>query len=606
MALRNIMFHKNSMEINVFYFRRGIFFWMNHLAKIALFMALFLAFEANAQEKKKPFTIGGDMGIWYEGYGLDKAPSPAVPDFYRARRPSHLLRYSFNPTLAVGKWNIPFNFNFSPTQTNFTTPSFGGKQSFWQFLTNPVNSFGIRPKMGTTDILLGTQYLKYSDLSTGDLGIFGYGVNLAPGKFRIKLFNGVSQRPVDYLAPTIIPPSDGVIGAYQRNQWMGQLGLEKEGKYFTGFNFVKSIDKRNSIISPPLPPLDPQENMVVSFLTKVTTDNGWNYNVELGQSFFTRNLNTPLASSPVEDFKPFMNSHTSTNKDNAVMLGIAKKGKDWEAGAKFNYYGAGYYTAGYPFMNNDRMEYLANTRFNAWKKKMNVVASIGQRFGNLSRISGPSLTKQIIANVNVFTQFNERLSMNMSFNNFGFNSPGLSGYRSVSDEISINPVYTWSNSKMSHLISGTYTWSKYDETILNVLTNNNTQTALILYVPTFFNKKISPDFSLMWFKNSAPLVNLTLLSATIGMTWEPAPKINLKGQLQYNLSSVAPFTANKNLLATSGFDWDISKKLTWQFSMTANLYRFGTELPGNTLTPAYLGSPGYSESTLRTGLQYKF
>jgi hypothetical protein len=606
MALRNIKFHQNIMEINVFYFRRGIFFWMNHLAKIALFMALFLAFEANAQEKKKPFTIGGDMGIWYEGYGLDKAPNPAVPDFYMARRPSHLLRYSFNPTLAVGKWNIPLNFNFSPTQTNFTTPSLGGKQSFWQFLTNPMNSFGIRPKMGTTDILLGTQYLKYSDLSTGDLGIFGYGVNLAPGKFRIKLFNGVSQRPVDYLAPTIIPPSDGVIGAYQRNQWMGQLGLEKEGKYFTGFNFVKSIDKRNSVISPPLPPLDPQENMVVSFLTKVTTDNGWNYHVELGQSFFTRNLNTPLASSPGEDFKPFMNSHISTNKDNAVMLGIAKKGKDWEVGAKFNYYGAGYYTAGYPFMNNDRMEYLANTRFNAWKKKMNVVASIGQRFGNLSRISGPSLTKQIIANVNVFTQFNERLSMNMSFNNFGFNSPGLSGYRSVSDEISINPVYTWVNSKMSHLISGTYTWSKYDETILNVLTNNNTQTALILYVPTFFNKKISPDFSLMWFKNSAPLVNLTLLSASSGMTWEPAPKINLKGQLQYNLSSVAPFTANKNLLATSGFDWDISKKLTWQFSMTANLYRFGTELPGNTLTPAYLGSPGYSESTLRTGLQYKF
>ena len=110
----------------------------------------------------------------------------------------------------------------------------------------------------------------------------------------------------------------------------------------------------------------------------------------------------------------------------------------------------------------------------------------------------------------------------------------------------------------------------------------------------------------MWFKNSAPLVNLTLLSASSGMTWEPAPKINLKGQLQYNLSSVAPFTANKNLLATSGFDWNISKKLTWQFSMNANLYRFGTELPGNTLTPAYLGSLGYSESTLRTGLQYKF
>ena len=570
-------------------------------------MYLWFITPLSAQQKPK-VTIGGDMGIWYEGYGLDKDPSPAFPDFYRARRPYNLFRYSFNPTISYGKWSIPFNFNFSPTQNNFTTPSVGPKPSIWQFLTNPMNNFGIRPKIGTTEILLGTQNLQYSDLSTGDLGVFGYGVNLAPGKFRIKLFNGVSQRPVNYLAPTLIPLTNGVIGAYQRNQWMAQLGMEKEGKYFAGFNFVKSIDKRSSVTSAPLSPIDPQENMVVSFLTKVTTEKGWNYHIELGQSFHTRDLNTPLSATPVEDFKPFINSHTSTGKDNALMLGIVKKRKDWEAGAKFNYYGAGYFTAGYPFMNNDRMEYLANTRFNAWKKKVNVVASVGQRFGNLSRISGPDITQQILANINVFTQFSEKFSMNMNYNNFGFNIPGLTGYKSVSNELSLNPAYTWNNAKMSHLISGTYTWSKYDETTITpaLTTNNNTQTALILYVPTFFEKKISPDFSVMWFKNAAPLINLTLLSATTGMTWKASKKINLKGQLQYNLSTMEPFTANKNLLATSGFDWDLYKKLTWQFSMTANLYHYGTELPGSSFTPVYAGDPRYLESTLRTGLQYKF
>ena len=57
---------------------------MNYPTKIALFMSLFLAFESNAQEKKKPISIGGDMGIWYDGYGLNKAPSSSVPDFYQA------------------------------------------------------------------------------------------------------------------------------------------------------------------------------------------------------------------------------------------------------------------------------------------------------------------------------------------------------------------------------------------------------------------------------------------------------------------------------------------------------------------------------------------
>lgn len=578
---------------------------MNHLIKIASGLVLLMTFQANAQEKKNSLTIKGDMGIWYEGYGLDKTPGSSTPDFYKARRPWNLFRYSFNPILTYGKWEIPLNFNFSPGINNFTTPA-GTKQSVWQFLTNPVNNFGLRPKIGSTEFLLGTQYLKYSDLSTGDLGIFGYGINLSPGKFRIKLFNGVSQSPVNYLAPTLIPPSNGIVGAYQRNQWMAQLGLEKEGKYFAGFNIVKSVDRTGSVTSPPLFPIAPQENMVVSFLANVNTDKGWKYHIELGQSFFTRDLNTPLSSTPVEDFKPFINSHTSTGKDNALMLGISKKGKDWEIGTKFNYYGAGYYTAGYQFMNNDRVEYLVNTRFNVWKKKMNVVASIGERFGNLSHVSGPDLTKQIIANVNVFTQFNDHFSLNTSFNNFGFNSPGISGYKSVSNELSVNPAYTWSSTTMSNLLSGTYTWSKYDETILNVTTNNNTQTALILYVPTFFNKKISPDFSVMWFKNSTPSMDLTLLTATSGMSWKMNKNFKLKGQLQYCLSTMTPFTANKNLLATGSFDWNILEKLTWQFSVTENLYHYGSELPGSSLTPPYPGNPKYYESTLRTGLQYKF
>jgi hypothetical protein len=581
---------------------------VKYFTPAATILLLILGNLVNAQDKPKPFSITGDMGVWYEGYGLDKTPENSTPDFYQQRRPWNLFRYSFDPTINIGQWSIPFNFNFSSPQTNFTTPSTGGKQSFWQFLTNPANSFGIRPKIGATEILLGTQYLKYSDLSTGDLGIFGYGVNLSPGKFRIKLFNGVSQSPVNYIAPTLIPLNPGVIGTYQRNQWMGQLGLEKEGKYFVGFNFVHSSDLQGSVTSPPLPPVDPQANMVISFLATATTSKGWNYHIELGQSFHTRNINDPLSLSPVEDLKPFISSRTSTDKDNAVMLGIDKKGKDWEIGGKFNYYGAGYYTAGYPFMTNDRIEYLANTRFNAWKKKINVVANIGDRYGNLSHTSGSSTTSQLIANVNAFTQFTDKFSLNLNFNNFGFNSPGSSGYKSVSNEFSINPAYTWSDTKMSQLLSGTYTRSKYNETTTSGTTHNNTQTAILLYVPTVFTSKINPDFSLMWFENTTttPSVRLNLYNGAAGATWKTSSKFKLKGQLQYNISITSPFTADKNLLATGSFDWNIYKKLSWQFALTGNLYHYGSDLPGSSLAPVYMGYPQYFESSLRTGLLYKF
>ncbi|MGZ3755514.1 MAG: hypothetical protein ACXVAY_16985 [Mucilaginibacter sp.] len=581
---------------------------MNHIVKIVLFLMVFLVVRTNAQEKKQPpVSVGGDMGISYEGYGLDKTPEQSTPDFYHQGRPWNLLRYSFNPVFNFGGWSIPFNFNFSALQNNFGTPSLGGGHGLWGFLTNPTNNFGISPKIGNTEILLGTQTLKYSDLSTGDIGVFGYGVNLSPGKFRIRLFNGVSQNPVDYVAATLLPPSPGVVGAYQRNQWMGQLGLEEKGKYFVGFNFVHSADQVNSITSLPLPPVEPQQNMIVSFLANVTTGKGWNYHVELGQSFHTRNLTDPLSISPVEDLQPFITSHSSTDKDNAIMLGIAKKGTDWEIGGKVNYYGAGYYTAGYPFMTNDRIEYLGNTHFNAWEKKINVIASIGERFGNISHTSGPSTTNQLIANVNTMVQFSDKFNLNMSFNNFGFNSPGLSGYKSVNNDISINPTYTWGNSKMSNLLSGTYTLSKYDETTTSGTTHNNTQTALLLYVPTVFSSKFNPDFSIMWFKDvMTPLVDISILNATAGLTWKASKKFSLKGQLQYNISTTSPFTADKNMMATASFDWKLYNKLSWQLALSGNVYHYGSDLLGSSLVPFYGGNPAYFESTIRTGLQYRF
>jgi hypothetical protein len=571
-----------------------------------------VVFGARAQDttkKKKPeFSIGGDMGVSYEGYGLNLWPGRSTPPFYTPRKPWNMLRYNFSPTFTYGKWTIPFNFNFTALQNNFITPVTSGKQSLWQFITNPANNFGISPKIGTTQFLLGTQYIKYSDLSTGDLGAFGYGINLSPGKFRLKFFHGVSQRSIDYVAPTVVPPDPGVPGAYQRNHWMAQLGMEENEKYFVGFNFVKAQDDINSVTSLPQPPITPQDNMVVTFLTKVKTGNGWNLQMELGQSFHTRDLTTPASASPVLDFKPFITSHTSTDRDNAVMFALAKKKSDWEAGVKFNYYGAGYYTAGYPFMATDRLDYLANASFKLIKKKVNVIASAGQRLGNLSKSSGSGVNRQFIANVNLSAQVTDHFSLNGTFNNLGYNAADITGYRSVNNEFSINPVYTWTTTTMSNMFSGTYTRSQYDETTLvpAAVTNNNTQTALLQYVPTFFKGNLSPDLSLMWFKNMAPPVDLTLFNATASLGWKLASKLSLKSQLQYNTSTTAPFTADKNVLLSGGFDWELYKRLTWQLLLTGNLYRYGTGLPGNSLTPPYAGSPQYLESTIRTSLNYRF
>ena len=297
---------------------------------ITLVCILFIAQSAFAQKPKPKVSITGSAGVTYEGYGLDLTPGPPTPRFYNPRRPWNLVRFNFNPVVKVGKWTIPANFNFSPMQTNYAIPGVPGGQSFWQFLTNPMNNFGLNPKKGNTEILLGTQYINYSELSTGDLGIFGIGTSLTPGKFRIKVFTGVSQRPVNYAPPSIANPA-GTVGSYQRNHILAQVGMEKQDKYFVGFNFAKSKDRKNTVTPSPIPALfpsltgiDPAENMVVTFVAKTTNAKGWGYNVEFGQSFFTRDLNAPAWFSPYKDFKPFIDQNMSTQRDNAFLTVAAQ------------------------------------------------------------------------------------------------------------------------------------------------------------------------------------------------------------------------------------------------------------------------------------------
>ena len=177
------------------------------MKKILLIISFgFFAGKVVAQTKPG-FSISGTMGVSYDGYGL--ITNPSASSFYTPRRPWNLVRFSFQPTMSFGDFKLPFNFNFSPMRNNFGSSPFGfgglpgfPKQTFMQWVTNPMNSIGINPSYKWAELQLGTQYLKYSDLSTGDIGAFGYGISLKPGKFRFKFFRGVSQQAFQPYIPS--------------------------------------------------------------------------------------------------------------------------------------------------------------------------------------------------------------------------------------------------------------------------------------------------------------------------------------------------------------------------------------------------------------------
>ena len=576
---------------------------MNSKNKLLLLFTILLCVKSWGQDtvvKKKLFTISGTAGISYEHYGLSRKPTGWTG--FTPRRPWNQVRFNFTPTMEFGKnFSLPVNFNFATTPTNFAGPYTGiGKQTFGQFITNPMNSFGLNPKYKWAELQLGTQYLNYSDLSTGDIGVFGAGFDLRPNGYYIKFFTGLSQQGVNFYTG---PPA--TTGAYKRKNWMFSLGKVHEDKYELAWNFVKAKDDSNSVTTPPAM-IKPQEGFTMSGVVKTFFKKGWYIKLEGAQSIYTKNLLLPLDTTKAS-FEPFIKGHTSTVRDYAGDAGFGKRGKNFDIGVKLKYIGAGFQTPGYPFMLPDRFDYTLNTRFNTWKNKdgvnrMNVVASVGQRVNNVSNTTLKA--KQFIGNLNWFTQFDDHFSLNISFNNFGFQTPGginPYGIKNVSNDFGVNPSYTWGNDKVIHLLSMNYNYSKYDErdVLTGNITSNNTHTGLLTYVPTFLTKELSPDFSLMYFYNSMPGFKLKLITFSSGLSM-PAlkKKMNLRGQLQYNYSKTNSFKNNNNLIASMTCDWKISKKLTWTSFISSNTFKYGDEiLPNNAR---------YLESMIRTGFGYRF
>jgi hypothetical protein len=555
--------------------------------------------------------VFGSIGVSYDGYGLNA--NPGGYSFYNARRPWNNVLFNFQTTFSYGDFKLPIAASFSPMSNNFAYSPLGfgslpgfPKQTFKQWITNPINNIGINPSYKWAELQLGTQYLKYSDLSTGDIGVFGYGFSLKPNKLRIKFFNGVTQQgfqPFPLVGGSALPPV--FLGNYSRDVLMAQIGLEKDEVYFAGFNIVKGTDDSTSIVplnGPTNYTPKPQENLIISFVSNFKAANGWYGNLEIANTVTNRDI-TLTGPALVESVDPYLKTNASGYRDHAMKGGFGRKSKNFDLGGSVKWLGAGYNTMGYPFVQNNRLEYAINTRFNLFKNKTNVIANIGQRFGNWNNPS--TRTEQIIANINVFSQFSDNFSVNASYNNFGFQTPGLLGIKNVGTDLSINPTYSWVTTTMSNLLSFSYNWSQYDETIpLNITTQNNTNTYLLLYVPTFFSRpNLNPDFSVMYFTNKSLAVNLDIMTFSAGLNWGIIEnKFNLKGQLMYNITKVQPFTASNNIVATIGFDYKISPKLSWNTTITANKFTYGDELT----PPIALLAATYLESTWRTALLYQF
>ncbi|MEP0479987.1 MAG: hypothetical protein ABJD23_07210, partial [Nonlabens sp.] len=417
------------------------------------------AYSSYAQEEKKeksPVQVSGSIGFFYDYYYFYENNYSS----FRPRYPENLLRLNAQVNLQLGEhFSIPLSVNVTNQKVLYNLPSLP-EESALDYLQNPANNISINPKYKWAQAFIGTQTPLYSTLSTGDIPIFGAGIEINPGKFILSATFGKSQRAIEPNITLNIP------GAYEQNIVAARIGVGKlEGSKFT-INVVKIEDDVTSVNTTPIG-VDPIEGFTISPYAEFKIFEKLKISTETAGSIYTSDLlNTGIIDSEfINDLSDYISINASSTADFAHNSRIDWQVDTFQLGGEVKYVGPGFLPVGYRFIERDILDYKINTGLNLFKKKVNLTGSFGIRTNNLNDTKLSS-SERVITNANLFAQVTEGFSINLNYSNFGFNNDASilnQRIELINNSITVSPVYTWKNEKYNHLIAGNIALSSFEQ-----------------------------------------------------------------------------------------------------------------------------------------------
>ncbi|MBL0176840.1 MAG: hypothetical protein IPP94_16525 [Ignavibacteria bacterium] len=561
------------------------------MARILLFMfvcgLLLLQAQAQAQDGAgSAVRVSGGVTVTGDVYGFQSTPDSAE----QGRRPPSLFRLVFNPTITIGEYiTLPFNIMLSSSETNVVTPN-AKNSSFLQFIQNPMNSLGFlsfSPRAGWAQAHLGSHVPSYSELSTGDEQVFGAGIDLTPGLFRFALSAGSSQRAIQ-------PDSAASVrGAYARQQYAAKIGYGSETT-FGHLNFVRAKDDPASIARVPAGVM-PQEGMVLSTNFRIALTDAVGVFGEAAASAFTRDMR----SADIEGDSPVPQSmyrqRESSRSDYAGTFGVDVNNEDWGVRLSSKYIGAGYSTLAFPYLQPDRLEFLAAPRVRFFDQHVNITGSVGYRTNNLSKTNGATTT-QLIGSANVLVIATDDLSISARYANFGIRNNLVNDtlkLETVTNSVSISPSYTLRTEGAVHSMTAIFSIDAFTD--YNVVSgrqgSNNTQTLMGVYSVSFMENPLSISVTGSRMTNDLPVSKLLLYSASFNASYRLFEGALLPSLgLSWSSNALGAFTPDRQLLGRFAVQWAATKSLALNVAVSRNDYRYGSSRPGVAFVELFLES----------------
>lgn len=567
-----------------------------HLLMVLFMCCSHIALAQNESTTNPPkVKISGSLGLSQDFFSYSSNDL-----LYKPYRPKSVTRFMGSTSLIYGRFSMPFSLSLS-TQDGSTFNSPIPKKFRFKDLLNNYNQLSLSPKIGSFQALLGTQVPKYSELTTGDLPIFGAGMAWSPRKFRVAMFYGMSQRGVSFDTLTNNP------GSYRRMSMTGKLGVGHEDSTHIYFIASKHTDNINSAIVSPEGER-PQQNVVGSM----------DFKVLLFKKFYIQGegaisaLSSDLAASTLESDSFKLNvpkvltnifpPRLSSSFGAAGIGAIGYNGENWGFRGVSRIYSSDYKTLNYPFLQSDRFEWLFEPRFKLFKSKFSFAGSIGQRRDNLLN-NKIATAYQTLGSANANIQLTSRWSLSGNYANFGMRNTVTNDtfrLQNVSENMSITSNYMFNTLKTTHTISATYTQDKYDDfnIVTGILSDNNSRIYLLTYTLGFQSLPLTLSMVGTHFENRISAGNVSVNMATLIASYPFGKNQDINVSLQGNIMRTAllEFTPDDNITTSLNIGYLIAKKVSVGFSGTLNVYRYGTAKPG----------VNYRENALRLFANYSF
>ncbi len=521
--------------------------------------------------------FNGQIGAFYDFYDYSHQNYAN----FRPRYPGNLGRLSAHATISIGKhFNMPFGLDITNQQSSYYLPELP-EERLIDYIQSPRNNISFNPNYKWIQAYLGTQSPGFSSLTTGDIPIFGAGIEINPGRFLFSAHYGRSQLAIN------ARPLENVAGAFEQRILASRIGVgSQDGTHF----HLQLVHRKDDILSVETQPagMQAQEGLVLAPLLQVRLSPSLVFKTETAASVYTRDLSgmdMPFENDLIPYLERVMEVNGSTNADWSNISSLEWQAEQAGLGVEVRYIGPGFEPVGFRAMERDLIDYNLKGNLSLLNNTVHLNGTSGIRSNNLQNTAAET-TSRFIANLNVFAQVTESFSLASSYSNFGFRNNALFDtlkIEMIQNVFSVSPGLQLGGQAANHFVNATFSLQLYDD--FNVFTGDfqstrstsiNTSYQLVLKDSPF-----SAGLMAMYLNNEVTGMDLSLYNIGINARYQLLDKrLTPSVMLSHSGINREGFTADNRLRFNLRSDYKMTDAMIIRLAYTLSHYQYGSVRPG--------------------------